>query len=213
MKLGQCYARGLTRRCPLITMTGDQCSVCLESLADQGPCLACTVCKKSYHARCIQLTAQQCDTIQSFHCPDCTLQHGPSTCEWNRFKLQVAKIFIQIPAIDKQTIRKSDRQHTKLNYADMNEGLTGDEKIWEKIITSKQFAVDPFKRCKGDQVNIDLIRREGLNEPIVFPDPTGLDMAMPRHDITVRDIADLVGKSVVICAATLTCVLSLSLLF
>lgn len=95
----------------------------------------------------------------------------------------------------------------------MNEGLTGDEKIWEKIITSKQFAVDPFKRCKGDQVNIDLIRREGLDEPIIFPDPTGLDMAMPRHDITVRDIADLVGKSVVICAARLTCVLSLSLLF
>lgn len=95
----------------------------------------------------------------------------------------------------------------------MNEGLTGDEKIWEKIITSKQFAVDPFKRCKGDQVNIDLIRREGLDEPIIFPDPTGLDMAMPRHAITVRDIANLVGKSVVICAARLACVLSLSFLF
>jgi F-box/leucine-rich repeat protein 10/11 len=95
---------------------------------------------------------------------------------------------------DKQIIRKSDRQHTKLNYADMNEGLMGDEKIWEKIINSKRFAADPFKRYDGDQVTIEFIRQNGLNEPVVFPNQAGLDMMMPDPNITVRDIANLVGK-------------------
>lgn len=77
----------------------------------------------------------------------------------------------------------------------MNEGLMGDEKIWEKIINSKRFAGDPFKRYNGDQVTIEFIRQNGLNEPIVFPNQAGLDMVMPDPNITVRDIANLVGKS------------------
>ncbi|GAB5592786.1 JmjC domain-containing histone demethylation protein 1 [Umbelopsis nana] len=103
------------------------------------------------------------------------------------------KLTLSIGTEDKPALRKSDRQHTKLNYADMNEGLTGDEKIWEKIINSKQFTADPFKRYRGDQVSLDMIRQNGLTEPIVFPDPAGLDLTMPPSDITVRDIADLVG--------------------
>lgn len=105
------------------------------------------------------------------------------------------KLTLSIGTEDKPALRKSDRQHTKLNYADMNEGLTGDEKIWEKIINSKQFTADPFKRYRGDQVSLDMIRQNGLTEPIVFPDPAGLDLTMPQSDITVRDIADLVGKT------------------
>lgn len=77
----------------------------------------------------------------------------------------------------------------------MNEGLTGDEKIWEKIINSKDFATDPFKRYKGSDFTIDTIRENGLDQPIVFEQPDDLDMTMPSSDITVRDIADLIGKS------------------
>ncbi|KAH8549436.1 hypothetical protein BGW37DRAFT_409516, partial [Umbelopsis sp. PMI_123] len=156
------------------TMAGDRCSVCQQNVSEQDKstqCLTCNHCKKTFHASCLNLN-QPPQSIESFYCQDCTAQHGPTTY--------------------KQIIRKSDRQHPKLNYADMNDGLMGDEKIWEKIINSKQFATDPFKRYKGDQLTMDFIRKNGLNEPIVFPNPAGLDMMMPSADITVRDIANLV---------------------
>ncbi|KAI9284588.1 hypothetical protein BC943DRAFT_56026 [Umbelopsis sp. AD052] len=172
-------------------MAGDQCSVCQQNVSDaenSTQCITCSRCKRTFHTSCLQLH-QLPQTNESFYCQDCSAQHGPSPTQGLSTTSKTAKP----SGADKQIIRKSDRQHTKLNYADMNEGLMGDEKIWEKIINSKQFAVDPFKRYDGTQVTIDFIRQNGLNEPIVFPHQAGLDMMMPDSNITVRDIANLVG--------------------
>jgi hypothetical protein len=95
--------------------------------------------------------------------------------------------------IDKQ--RKSNRSQTRLNYADLNEGTaSGDERIWGRLLGAKSFQPDKFKRYKGSQVNMELLRSTGLREPFVIEenDPE-LDMKMPPNDITVYDIARLVG--------------------
>ncbi|KAJ2956101.1 hypothetical protein NQZ79_g7998 [Umbelopsis isabellina] len=157
-------------------MADNRCPVCLQQIPEHAStpdCLQCSVCGQWHHSNCVDMTSQQCESINSFHCQNCATE--------------------QDSTIHKQPIRKSDRQHTKLNYADMNEGLTGDEKIWEKIINSKEFATDPFKRYRGSDFSIDTIRENGLDQPIVFEQPDDLDMTMPSPDITVRDIADLIG--------------------
>ena len=184
-------------------MAGDQCSVCQQNASDaenSTQCLTCRHCQRTFHTSCVQVH-QPPQSIDSFYCHDCSAQHGPTTNKSSTQGLSTTSKTANpsLLVADKKIIRKSDRQHTKLNYADMNEGLMGDEKIWEKIINSKQFAVDPFKRYDGDQVTIEFIRQNGLNEPIVFPNQAGLDMMMPDPNITVRDIANLVGKPFCVC--------------
>ena len=95
---------------------------------------------------------------------------------------------------DKPKPRKSGREHTRLNYADLNEGKTADQKIWSKILRAKGFAKDPFKRYQGDQVTVDLLKETGMREPFVIEQPEGLDMQMPSSTTTISDIADAVGK-------------------
>jgi hypothetical protein len=93
--------------------------------------------------------------------------------------------------------RKSKRDNVKLNYADMNEGLAGDEKIWGKLLSAKTFAPDRFKRYTGDQVTLERFRKQGLKEPFVINDKEQLDMKMPCSETTVADIAQAVGKQLI----------------
>ncbi|CAO3586818.1 unnamed protein product [Absidia cylindrospora] len=76
----------------------------------------------------------------------------------------------------------------------MNEGLSGDEKIWGKLLNTKNFTADKFKRYTGDQVNLERFRKSGLKEPFVIENSAGLDMKMPPNETTVSDIAQAVGE-------------------
>ncbi|KAI8144840.1 hypothetical protein BJV82DRAFT_512736 [Fennellomyces sp. T-0311] len=135
--------------------------------------LQCDGCSVWYHAQCAGITKEQCDLIERYHCAPCSQTHGPSTYKPQR--------------------RKSGREHTKLNYADLNEGKTADQNIWSKILKAKAFAKDPFKRYKGDQVTVDMLKQTGMREPFVIEQPDGLDMRMPAANVTVTDIAESVG--------------------
>lgn len=109
-----------------------------------------------------------------------------------RIKLRLFFFFIDK---DKTQQRKSNRDHTKLNYADLNEGNSaGDERIWGKLLNVKQFKEDKFKRYKASEVNIELLRSNGFREPFVIEtNEPELEMKMPSSDITVKDITRLVG--------------------
>ncbi|KAI9277219.1 hypothetical protein BDA99DRAFT_429673 [Phascolomyces articulosus] len=152
-------------RCPLCTKDVD------TTLYDTW--LQCDGCSTWYHAACADITKEQCDLIERYHCALCIKTHGPSTYKPQR--------------------RKSEREHTRLNYADLNEGKTADQNIWSKILKAKAFAKDPFKRYKGEEVTVDLLKKTGMREPFVIEQPDGLDMKMPSSNTTVADIADGVG--------------------
>ncbi|RCH99696.1 JmjC domain-containing histone demethylation protein 1 [Rhizopus stolonifer] len=91
--------------------------------------------------------------------------------------------------------RKSSRSQARLNYADLNEGKSaGDERIWGKLISVKSFARDKFKRYRAKDVSMQLLRSTGLKEPFVIEqNEPELEMKMPPSDITVHQIAELVG--------------------
>ncbi|CAO3647473.1 unnamed protein product [Cunninghamella echinulata] len=109
-----------------------------------------------------------------FHCPPCIPIHGQSTF--------------------KPKPRKSKRDSTRLNYADMNEGLSGNEKIWGKLLKSKTFSPDQFQRVTGDQVTFERLKKIGMKEPFVILQNQNLDMNMPSKETTVADIAKAIGE-------------------
>lgn len=76
----------------------------------------------------------------------------------------------------------------------MNEGLSGDEKIWGKLLNSKTFSPDRFQRVSGDQVTFERLKKIGMKEPFVILENQDLDMNMPPKETTVADIARLIGK-------------------
>ncbi|KAG2217290.1 hypothetical protein INT45_000371 [Circinella minor] len=162
----------------------EKCPLCITATAtttknqDNGlydTWLQCDGCSTWYHAYCVNISKEQCDLIERYHCTLCIPTHGPSTYKPKR--------------------RKSEREHTRLNYADLNEGKTADQKIWSKILRAKGFAKDPFKRYQGHQVTIDLLKETGMREPFVIEQPDGLDMQMPSSTTTISDIANAVGHN------------------
>lgn len=137
--------------------------------------VACDACQEWFHCHCLKL--DNVDRIETYHCPECVPKHGPTTYKPH------------------QQQRKSSRSQARLNYADLNEGnAAGDERIWGKLLAVKSFKRDKFKRYTANQVNMDLLRKTGLREPfVVEQNEPELDMRMPKNDITVYDIARLVG--------------------
>ncbi|RGB36626.1 hypothetical protein C1646_696736 [Rhizophagus diaphanus] len=135
--------------------------------------IKCDICNVWCHASCLKLPSEECDRIDEYHCPNCTRTHGPS--------------------VYKVGIRKSKREHSKVNYADLENGLTGNPYKWKRVLDSKIFQKHKFRKIRGEQLTIDWVRWFGLEEPIIIENPDGLDMKMPHKDITVSEIAETVG--------------------
>jgi hypothetical protein len=68
---------GLNERCPRCAATS--ASIWAGHVLDTW--LACDVCDNWFHTACVGLRPQECDQIEYFHCPDCQITHGPSTCK------------------------------------------------------------------------------------------------------------------------------------
>ena len=52
-----------------------------------------------------------------------------------------------------------------------------------------------FPKMKGREVSLEWINSNdfALSEPIIIEEPEGLGMEMPKDDLTVSDIAELLG--------------------
>ncbi|KAI8875395.1 Clavaminate synthase-like protein [Backusella circina FSU 941] len=157
---------------------GDHCPLCKQKdTGNTETWLQCDACNKWYHGSCLDLSCQCIDGIERFHCPHCVDQKGPSTYKKQR--------------------RKSNRGQVRLNYADLNEGTSaGDERIWSKLLKAKSFQPDRFKRYKAKElIKKDFLSRTGLREPFVVEEnERELEMEMPNSDITVHEIADIIGR-------------------
>ncbi|RIB03690.1 hypothetical protein C2G38_753415 [Gigaspora rosea] len=131
--------------------------------------IKCDICLVWCHTACLKLPAEECERIDEYHCPKCAISHGSNK------------------------VRKSLREHSRINYADLENGLTGNPYKWKRVLDSKLFVKHKFPKIRGDQLTLDWIRTFGLDEPILIDNPDGLDMKMPSKDITVSYIAATVG--------------------
>ena len=65
------------------------------------------------------------------------------------------------------------------------------------MLEGKPILQDPFKQMKGEDVCLASLEQDphAMEEPIVIETPEGLGMKMPLVDLTVADIADILGEA------------------
>ncbi|KAG0198649.1 JmjC domain-containing histone demethylation protein 1 [Mortierella sp. GBA30] len=179
------------------------CRLCPEDKPESGTWICCDVCETWYHVRCLKMSPEEFEVIDSYHCADCAPKAGPSTL-----------------------LRKSSRKPGKINYADLVNGIVSHQSRWRVLLESHQFLPDKFERVEGKDVTMDWMRATGFKTPIIVKeekknrdtikeetndveakgttgalssilsnanDATGLGMRMPPKTLTVDNVRDAVG--------------------
>ena len=141
--------------------------------------IECDNCDIWYHAVCVNVDPTDVERIENYVCSKCA-QTTTQTTTW---------------------LRTSTREHSRINYADLDNGdmaaCTKGERSgnkWKKLLEEKRFTANRFKKMRGSELTLEWVKKNGLDEPIIIEDPEGLDMVMPGADTTVSDIAVAVGK-------------------
>eukprot|EP00158_Paraphelidium_tribonemae_P004896 Partr_v1_DN27039_c0_g1_i3_m29245 putative demethylase len=134
--------------------------------------ISCDLCAIWYHGSCVGVDAVSSRDILEYHCPRCEPEFGES-------------LYLQK--------RKSGRSREKLNYLDINNGVLKPLSKIEEMLASKTFQESPFAKMHGKDFSMDYIRVNGFSEPVLFPHSDGLGMKMPKSNITVMEIAQVVG--------------------
>ncbi|KAF9560235.1 JmjC domain-containing histone demethylation protein 1 [Mortierella alpina] len=181
------------------------CCLCPKNKPESGTWICCDVCETWYHARCLKMSVEEFEAIDSYHCAQCAPKAGPSTL-----------------------LRKSSRKQGKINYADLVNGIVSHQSKWRVLLDSHQFLPDKFGRVQGKDVTMEWMRATGFKTPIVVKgDQThtnsssdrmnrrngagedkeartgaaaeeeageGLEMKMPPKTLTVDDVRDAVGE-------------------
>lgn len=82
------------------------------------------------------------------------------------------------------------------DYASLHTGVQTASDKWLSMLHGKPIAGDPFKRLEGESVTLEWLDNDecAMTEPIIVENPEGLGMRMPEHELTVSDVADLVGR-------------------
>ncbi|GAA5889444.1 hypothetical protein JCM5296_006363 [Sporobolomyces johnsonii] len=174
----------------------DTCPVCtkLEQQPTKDSSRAATVwvecdkCETWYHWSCVAPNPVDTpDSIDKWYCPPCL-----SASSLTPTPLQIS----YKPPSRRKSSRSTRTQH--LDYANLNEHLPASADRWSKVIAAReesgQIRPDGFRRMKPDEVTDEWVYGEnGMLEPFVVEEPEGLGMRMPRRDIPVKEIAELVG--------------------
>ncbi|TIA80575.1 hypothetical protein E3P92_00578 [Wallemia ichthyophaga] len=137
--------------------------------------IGCDACDNWFHCACVHV--EDAEDIEIWYCSTC-ISADPNLIIKN-----------------KPEPRKSKRSKVKHDYAAINDGIASSYLHVERL-PSLQIQDYQFKHLKGDELTLDWLDNDpsSMSEPIIVPNPTGLDMKMPPSHITIDQIADIVGK-------------------
>lgn len=96
-------------------------------------------------------------------------------------------------------MRKSGRAtKSQIDYSNLHMHLPASVDRWSHVIAARkqsgQIKPDQFARKQPHELTTEWIHGpDGMLEPFVVETPDGLGMRMPKRDITVTEIADLIG--------------------
>lgn len=97
----------------------------------------------------------------------------------------------------KPPARKSSRKRTQRDYGDLNIGVDSDPNKWLRMLEGRAIEPETFRRMTGQEVSLTWLEQDedAMREPIVIEKPDGLGMKMPSEDITIEEIAEIVGEA------------------
>ncbi|KAI8850252.1 hypothetical protein BC829DRAFT_389608 [Chytridium lagenaria] len=88
----------------------------------------------------------------------------------------------------------STETRSLIDYNELNHGTVEDQKKFSKLLSTKRFSPNKFPYVNGETVTSEWVQKTGMREPFIVEEPDGLDMRMPRPDITVDDVANMCGR-------------------
>lgn len=120
--------------------------------------------------------------LPQFYCPPCTLTsastpHPLSTTHKNQ--------------------RKSARAsaQNRLDYANLDAHLPADPNRWLAILASRPVVEHAFRHFTAAELTDEwLWGEESMKEPFVVDEEEGLGMRMPRRDLRISEVAEMVGR-------------------
>ncbi|KAF5358557.1 hypothetical protein D9756_001773 [Leucocoprinus leucothites] len=168
---------------PASQQRDETCPACIEGQTsdlnsfEKERWIRCDACKVWYHWRCVG-KGEDIESIDKWYCEKC-IEEKPSRT-----------ITRKAPA------RKSNRKRTQRDYASLDSGVIFDPVRWYQMLQDKPTKGDPFKRMQGSDVKLSWVEEDetAMREPIVIEEPDGLGMKMPQSDLSVDDVAELVGE-------------------
>ena len=170
--------------------------------ADKETWVCCSHCKQWYHCQCVQLSDPTC--YSKWYCASCV-----STSEGG------------LKNVERPPLRKSKRAKMQVDYAAIQEGMPADPVgRWIRLLESREFQPDTFRRMKGHEWTLDWLRSDptAMSEPVLVqavrsrrvktedandtrvpgqglePQRTSIPgMLVPPPETTIEDVAALVG--------------------
>ncbi|KAI0065496.1 jumonji protein [Artomyces pyxidatus] len=161
----------------------DSCPACTETTlkkavdADKENWIRCDACRLWYHWRCVGGDGEL-EAIDKWFCDSC------------REQAPTRVITFKPPA------RKSTRNKAVRDYAHMHTGVASDSSKWAQMLEHKSFGKDNFRRMEGSQLSQEWLDNDptAMTEPVLVEEPQGLGMKMPDRNLSVDDIAEIMGR-------------------
>lgn len=156
----------------------DTCPLCINSTEDEEEYswIQCSHCKQWYHTSCLKIPEFEVNTIVTYHCPNCTSSHGPSTYK-----------------------RKSKRAKISIDYQALNDGEA------YAVDKSNHFQLNNFLNFKGtpnisiiNELTKDYVLESKMIKPILIPqadlDKNGMKFPISKNKITVDYVTECCGE-------------------
>lgn len=183
----------------------ESCPACVEgqthvlNALEKERWIRCDACKTWYHWRCVG-QGEDIDSIDKWcACSSCAPSNTPLKFV-TRFCQKCIEEKPSRTITRKAPARKSSRIKTQRDYASLDSGISFDPARWLRILQEKRTDGDPFRRMYGGDLRLSWLDEDemAMREPIVIEKPEGLEIKMPSSDLTVNEIAELVGKDVAV---------------
>lgn len=161
----------------------DGCGKCNSAKDIDSSWICCDICLQWFHTPCVSLTDDDVNQITSYHCDDCSTDHGPS-----------------------QMKRKLKRSVAKIDYVALDQGDTFalDKSMHPHVPSFEQFS--PEVNLSAKQTYVEVLRPEqlvksyvlqGLSRPVIVPNvdsgDCGMQLPCSRSDLLVHYIAKKTG--------------------
>lgn len=137
--------------------------------------IECDVCKDWFHGECVGVEEYQASEIDVYHCPKCQRSHGP-------LQLKIK--------------RRKDKFSVDLLDGDISVPITKSVKKFVKSLKTRSFrdGDDILKKLRGYEFDKQFVEENGLHNPILVENSSGLDLTVPPSTFTVGDVELLVGS-------------------
>ncbi|KAJ6659958.1 hypothetical protein lerEdw1_018155 [Lerista edwardsae] len=152
--------------------------VCREPYDVSRFMIECDICKDWFHGSCVKVEEHHAVDIDLYHCPNCSVLHGPSLMKK----------------------RRNWHRHDYTEFDDGSKPVQAGTRTFVKQLRARSFpsADDIILKMHGSQLTHRYLEKHGFDVPIMVSKLDGLGLRLPPSTFSVLDVERYVGGDKVI---------------